>query len=66
MIICFFNVEYNVDLWLKKLIGYCILIFSHLQSSDREPVYSEELGLAVEKLKDGFTIQGLWEVVPSQ
>ncbi|KAK2561305.1 Bardet-Biedl syndrome 5 protein-like protein [Acropora cervicornis] len=36
------------------------------KSSDREPVYSEELGLAVEKLKDGFTIQGLWEVVPSQ
>ncbi len=32
---------------------------------DRDPVYSEELGLAVEKLKDGFTLQGLWEVVQS-
>jgi len=31
---------------------------------DREPVYSPELGLAVEKLKDGFTIQSLWEVLP--
>ncbi|XP_010712013.1 Bardet-Biedl syndrome 5 protein isoform X5 [Meleagris gallopavo] len=30
---------------------------------DREPVFSEELGLAVEKLKDGFTLQGLWEVM---
>ncbi|CAH3147692.1 unnamed protein product [Pocillopora meandrina] len=36
------------------------------KSSDREPVYSEQLGLAVEKLKDGFTLQGLWEVVPTQ
>ena len=36
------------------------------QTSDREPVYSEELGLAIEKLKDGFTLQGLWEVVPHQ
>jgi Bardet-Biedl syndrome 5 protein len=32
---------------------------------DREPVYSPELGLAIEKLKDGFTIQSLWEVLPS-
>lgn len=36
------------------------------KSSDREPVYSDQLGLAVEKLKEGFTLQGLWEVVPSQ
>jgi Bardet-Biedl syndrome 5 protein len=32
---------------------------------DREPVYSPELGLAIEKLKDGFTVQSLWEVLPS-
>uniref|UniRef100_A0A8C9QQ44 Bardet-Biedl syndrome 5 protein homolog n=1 Tax=Scleropages formosus TaxID=113540 RepID=A0A8C9QQ44_SCLFO len=30
---------------------------------DREPVFSEELGLAIEKLKEGFTLQGLWEVI---
>ena len=30
---------------------------------DRDPVFSEELGLAVEKLLDGFTIAGLWEVM---
>lgn len=33
------------------------------KQQDREPVFSEELGLAVEKLKDGFTLQGLWEVM---
>ncbi|XP_066202762.1 Bardet-Biedl syndrome 5 protein isoform X2 [Saccopteryx leptura] len=33
------------------------------KQQDREPVYSEELGLAIEKLKDGFTLQGLWEVM---
>ena len=30
-----------------------------------KPVYCEELGLAVEKLKDGYTIDKLWEVIPS-
>ncbi|ODM94049.1 Bardet-Biedl syndrome 5 protein [Orchesella cincta] len=31
----------------------------------RQIVYSEELGLAIEKPKDGFTLQQLWEVIPS-
>ncbi|KAK0145077.1 Bardet-Biedl syndrome 5 [Merluccius polli] len=35
------------------------------KQQDREPIYSEELGLAIEKLKDGFTLQGLWEVMGS-
>jgi len=30
---------------------------------DREPVYSNELGLAVERLKDGTTLQSLWSIV---
>ncbi|XP_032067124.1 Bardet-Biedl syndrome 5 protein homolog [Thamnophis elegans] len=33
------------------------------KQQDREPVFSKELGLAIEKLKDGFTLQGLWEVM---
>ncbi|KPP70577.1 Bardet-Biedl syndrome 5 protein-like [Scleropages formosus] len=33
------------------------------KQQDREPVFSEELGLAVEKPKEGFTLQGLWEVM---
>ncbi|ELU15448.1 hypothetical protein CAPTEDRAFT_176376 [Capitella teleta] len=33
------------------------------KQTDREPVFSEDLGLAIEKLKDGFTLTGLWEVV---
>ncbi|CAN7996882.1 unnamed protein product [Ixodes hexagonus] len=32
---------------------------------DREVVLSPELGLAVEKLPDGFTLASLWEVLPS-
>lgn len=31
--------------------------------SDSQPVFCPELGLAIEKLRDGFTIQGLWEVI---
>uniref|UniRef100_A0A674B0Z7 Bardet-Biedl syndrome 5 n=1 Tax=Salmo trutta TaxID=8032 RepID=A0A674B0Z7_SALTR len=38
--------------------------FSHgNKQQDREPMFSEELGIAVEKLKEGFTLQGLWEVM---
>lgn len=32
---------------------------------DREPIFSNELGLAIEKLKEGYTLQTLWEVIPS-
>lgn len=31
---------------------------------DREVVLSPELGLAVEKLPEGFTLASLWEVLP--
>lgn len=31
----------------------------------RFPVYSKELGLAVESIKEGYTLQKLWEVIPS-
>lgn len=34
-----------------------------IKERDSEPVYSEELGLAIEKLKDGFTLSELWEVI---
>jgi len=31
--------------------------------TDREPVFSEELELAIERLPDGFTLADIWEVV---
>ncbi|XP_047496183.1 Bardet-Biedl syndrome 5 protein homolog isoform X1 [Penaeus chinensis] len=34
--------------------------------SDRETVFSNELGLAIEKLKDGYTLQTLWEISTKQ
>merc|ERR1712084_66101 len=30
---------------------------------DREPVFSTELGLAIERLKEGTTLQSLWAVI---
>ncbi|XP_066968742.1 Bardet-Biedl syndrome 5 protein homolog isoform X2 [Macrobrachium rosenbergii] len=33
--------------------------------NDREPTFSSELGLAIEKLKEGYTLHTLWEVIPS-
>lgn len=47
---------------LMNVFAYASFFFL-LKKQDREVVFSEELGLAVEKLKDGFTLQGLWEVM---
>jgi len=33
---------------------------------DREIVHSAELGLAIEKLRDGFTLEQLWQVLPPE
>jgi Bardet-Biedl syndrome 5 protein len=33
------------------------------KSADREPIFNEELGLAVESLGNGLTVQKLWKVV---
>ena len=32
---------------------------------DNEVVYNTELGLAIEKLRPGFTLESLWAVVPN-
>lgn len=34
-------------------------------STNREPFYCKELGFAMEKIKDGYTLKDLWEVIPS-
>jgi len=38
-------------------------IDSNELNTTREPVFNEDLGLAIEKIKDGFTLKDLWEVV---
>lgn len=32
----------------------------------REPFYCKQLGFAMEKIRDGFNLKDLWEVIPSQ
>ena len=32
---------------------------------ERKLVYSSELGLAIETIKAGYTLQNLWEILPS-
>lgn len=36
-----------------------------VKSGPRPPFYCKELGFAMEKIKDGFTLKDLWEVIPS-
>ena len=33
---------------------------------DREVVFCRELGVAMEKIKDGFTLESLWSVLPPE
>ena len=33
---------------------------------DREIVFCKELGVAMEKIKDGFTLESLWSVPPPE
>ena len=37
-----------------------------LHQTDRRVVFSEELGLAIEELKDGFSLKNLWQVLPDK
>ena len=32
------------------------------KDEDGEPVFCEKLGLAIESIKEGFTLESLWEV----
>lgn len=32
-------------------------------ASQADPVYNQELGLAMEKLKEGMTLESLWQVM---
>uniref|UniRef100_A0A1B6DL88 BBSome complex member BBS5 PH domain-containing protein n=2 Tax=Clastoptera arizonana TaxID=38151 RepID=A0A1B6DL88_9HEMI len=36
----------------------------HREGEERPPVYCPELGLAIESLKEGFTLASLWQVIP--
>lgn len=60
----FFITSFNCSI---HFVVCCVLTYFEFflvpKQQDREPVFSDELGLAVEKLKDGFTLQGLWEVM---
>lgn len=31
----------------------------------REPTYCKELGFAMERIKEGYTLSDLWDVIPS-
>lgn len=74
--ISFIDLEKKLSIYLIELnnmisrsnlirIFYCMKAYfaDGTKTTDSEPVYCPELGMAVEKLKDGFTIQGLWEVI---
>nr|XP_023026302.1 Bardet-Biedl syndrome 5 protein homolog [Leptinotarsa decemlineata] len=59
--------EYEVLEDLKGEISNTITAYlaDEGHTKDEIPVYSPELGLAVERIKEGYTIQKLWEVIPS-
>lgn len=38
--------------------------FADENHEDKDPVYCKDLGLAIEDLKPGFSLQSLWEIIP--
>uniref|UniRef100_T1JH94 BBSome complex member BBS5 PH domain-containing protein n=1 Tax=Strigamia maritima TaxID=126957 RepID=T1JH94_STRMM len=48
----------------SKSDAYAAYFADGNHQKDREAIYSEELGLAIEKPKEGFSLSNLWEVVP--
>ncbi|XP_019767809.1 Bardet-Biedl syndrome 5 protein homolog isoform X2 [Dendroctonus ponderosae] len=51
----------------KNEIGNTLAVYlaDEGHKKDRLPVYSKELGLAIESIKEGYTLKKLWEVIPS-
>ena len=37
-----------------------------MEDRNRAPVYCPELGLCIEKIKDGFTLESLWQILPAE
>ena len=48
------------------LSSYMALESDTERRNDGEIVFSPELGLAIEKLRDGFTLESLWSVLPEE
>lgn len=59
-------IEDEVD-WAEEGVSTALSLYASegADQPQQPPVFCPELGLAVEHLKEGFTIQSLWEVLPS-
>lgn len=55
--------ESNGDEINTKFTAY--LAEGTTNTGPRPPFYCKELGFAMEKIRDGFTLKDLWEVIPS-
>lgn len=53
----------NVNDMSNALVTYSL---DHRDDTVSKPDFCPELGLAIEKLRDGYTVKNLWEVVPTQ
>lgn len=52
----------NVNDLSNALAAYSL---DQRDENNSEPVYCPELGLAVEKVKPGYSMKTLWEVIPT-
>lgn len=58
-----FQEDSEIDVTYSKSDGLMAYYAEGHGHKDGEPVFSEELGLAVEKLQVGYTLSNLWEVL---
>uniref|UniRef100_A0A1A9UR47 BBSome complex member BBS5 PH domain-containing protein n=1 Tax=Glossina austeni TaxID=7395 RepID=A0A1A9UR47_GLOAU len=58
--------EREINSKLNNYLAEGSLIATEDEKPPREPVYCKELGLAMERIRDGYKLKDLWDVLPKQ
>jgi Bardet-Biedl syndrome 5 protein len=61
-----FQDDVEIDASNEQSDAFAAYFADGRKTADRDPVFCEELGLAIERLPDGYTISDLWEVVGTE
>ncbi|GAB6030767.1 Bardet-Biedl syndrome 5 protein [Chamberlinius hualienensis] len=59
------NDDVEIDNTYSKSDVFSVYLTEEQRNKEREPVFCQELGLAIEKLQEGITLSSLWEVLPT-
>ncbi|XP_017139720.1 Bardet-Biedl syndrome 5 protein homolog [Drosophila miranda] len=58
--------EREINTKLNSYLAEGCVSNNNTDQSDREPVYCKELGFAMERIREGYKLQDLWNVMPTK